>query len=159
MKYHPDRNPGDKQAEKKFKEAREAYSVLSNAEKRRAYDHYGSEAFRDGGFQGGTYSGAGFDDLSSVFGDIFGSDIFGGGTRSATRKGQDYSYRIQIDLEGVAQGTTQTIRVNLPTQCSACNGSGAKSEKDFKTCQQCHGAGEMRYQQGFFSVQPDLYSV
>lgn len=162
MKYHPDRNPDDKKAEQKFKEVREAYSVLSDDKKRRMYDQYGHEQFRNassgggsgsGGFNSSHFSG-GFEDLNSVFGDIFGDGTFSQhGHRSAERQGQDYEYRIQISLEEVAQGVTRTIQVNIPVQCTGCKGKGAKSAKDFKTCRHCNGAGEVRYQQGFFSVQ------
>lgn len=157
MKYHPDRNPGDKTAEKKFKEAREAYSVLSDAKKRRMYDHYGHEQFRQAESYGGQAQHQGFSsnfqDLNSVFGDIFGDGFFGQGSRSHARQGQDYEYRVELSLEEAAVGTTQTINPTIPTQCAACHGTGARSKDDYKTCTHCHGAGEVRYQQGFFSVQ------
>ncbi|MBC6428109.1 MAG: molecular chaperone DnaJ [Cellvibrionales bacterium] len=150
MKYHPDRAPGDKQAEAKFKEASEAYEVLSDAEKRAAYDrfgHAGVDATRTGGFQ----STAGFED---IFGDVFG-DIFASADRSRRKpgRGSDLQYRLQLDLEQAVAGTTTKVRIPTYIACAICDGSGAKSGTGKSTCPSCQGQGQVRMQQGFFSVQ------
>ena len=154
MKYHPDRNPGDQEAEKKFKEAKEAYEILSDQKKRSAYDHFGHE-----GVNGGDFSGAargGFSDFEGVFGDIFG-DIFGGGRqqrrRSARASGRNLRYDLELDLEEAAFGCEKTIKFSVLGACDNCKGSGAKPGTGLKTCPVCHGAGHLRAQQGFFSIQ------
>ncbi|OYY73372.1 MAG: molecular chaperone DnaJ [Gammaproteobacteria bacterium 28-57-27] len=160
MKYHPDRNPDDKDAEAKFKEAKEAYEILTDAQKRAAYDQFGHAAF-EGGMGGGAgaaggYGGAGFSD---IFGDVFG-DIFGGargqaGGRGSSRayRGSDLQYNLEISLEEAVAGTTVTIKIPSSEECTACGGSGAKKGSKPKTCPTCHGAGAVRIQQGIFAVQ------
>ncbi|MDJ0776280.1 MAG: molecular chaperone DnaJ [Gammaproteobacteria bacterium] len=146
MKYHPDRNPDDEEAEHNFKEAKEAFDVLSNANKRAAYDQFG-HAGVDQSAGGGGFSG-GFGD---AFSDIFG-DIFGGG-RSRVRKGADLQYNLELELEDAVAGTTVKIRVPTLKHCTACSGSGAKPGTSPETCSTCGGHGQVRMQQGFFSVQ------
>jgi molecular chaperone DnaJ len=157
MKYHPDRNSGDdaKEAEEKFKEAKEAYEILSDAQKRTAYDqfgHAGVDSSMGGGGPGGFGDGANFSD---IFGDVFG-DIFGGGARGGgarVHRGADLRYNLQITLEEAVEGTTVKIRVPTAVTCKACNGSGAKKGTVPKSCSTCGGQGQVRMQQGFFSVQ------
>jgi molecular chaperone DnaJ len=155
MKHHPDRNTGDKaaEAEKAFKEAKEAYEVLSDAQKRAAYDQFGhagvDPSMAGGGFGGG---GASFSDIfGDVFGDIFGGGRGGGGSRA--QRGADLRYNLELSLEDAVAGTSVKINVPTWTQCDSCGGSGAKKGSSPKTCGTCHGAGQVRMQQGFFSVQ------
>lgn len=146
MKYHPDRNPNDKVAEEHFKEAREAYEVLSDNRRRSAYDQFGHNAQDAGGF-----GGMGGMNFSDIFGDIFG-DIFSGG-RAGPQRGADLRYHLEITLEQAVLGTT--VEVTIPTQvlCSECAGTGARKGASPVTCQDCGGHGQIRIQQGFFSVQ------
>lgn len=153
MKYHPDRNPDDKGAEEKFKEASEAYEILSDSQKRAAYDQYGHDGVNPQ--MGG--GGAGFSNFSDIFGDVFG-DIFGGAAgggrgRGGPQRGSDLQYTLQIDLEQAVKGTTAKIRVPRLVACNTCNGSGAKSGSKPETCTTCGGHGQVRMQQGFFAVQ------
>ena len=157
MKCHPDRNPGDAEAEAKFKELSEAYEVLSDAEKRAAYDRYGHDAFEGGmggpggGFQAG---GASFSDIfGDVFGDIFGGAGPGGGGRSSVQRGSDLRYTLDLTLEEAVFGIEKTIRVPRLAECDTCRGSGAKPGSSPKTCQTCNGQGQVRMQQGFFAIQ------
>ena len=151
MKYHPDRNPDDHDAEEKFKEASEAYEVLSDPEKRQAYDRFGHDAVQ-GGF-GGAGAGGGFGNFSDIFGDVFG-DIFGGGRgRGGPARGADLRYNLELDLEDAVRGTTVTIKVPTLVACEACEGSGAKPGSKPVTCQTCAGHGQVRMSQGFFQVQ------
>lgn len=153
MKYHPDRNPDNPKAEEHFKEAKEAYETLSDGQKRAAYDQYGHAAFESGGMGGGNPFGGGgaggFD-----FGDIFG-DIFGGarGGRSQAHRGADLRYNLEITLEEAARGAQKQIRIPTMEECDTCKGSGAKPGTSATTCQTCAGHGQVRMQQGFFSVQ------
>ncbi|MCP4874335.1 MAG: molecular chaperone DnaJ [Gammaproteobacteria bacterium] len=147
MKYHPDRNPDDVEAEVNFKEAKEAFDVLSNASKRAAYDQFGHAGVDQSA--GGGFSGGGFGD---AFSDIFG-DIFGGGGRSRVRKGADLQYNLELNLEEAVAGTTVKIRVPTLKHCTTCSGSGAKPGTSAETCDTCAGHGQVRMQQGFFSVQ------
>lgn len=154
MKYHPDRNPDDKNAEEKFKEANEAYEVLSDAAKRSAYDQYG-HAGVDPQMGGGGAGGFGGANFSDIFGDVF-SDFFGGGrggSRGGAQRGSDLRYTLELDLEEAVRGTTVTIRVPTLVGCKACDGSGAKKGTSPVTCTTCGGIGQVRMQQGFFSVQ------
>ena len=148
MKYHPDRNPDDQEAEHRFKEAKEAFDVLSSHDKRAAYDQFG-HAGVDHSVGGGGFSGGGFGD---AFSDIFG-DIFGGGGRSRVRKGADLQYNLELSLEGAVAGTTVKIRVPTLKHCTTCSGSGARPGTSPDTCSTCGGHGQVRMQQGFFSVQ------
>ncbi|MFY9178192.1 MAG: molecular chaperone DnaJ [Venatoribacter sp.] len=154
MKYHPDRNPDDKDAEAKFKEATEAYEILGDEQKRAAYDrfgHAGVDGQAGGGYGGGFGGGASFSD---IFGDAFG-DIFGGGGRSrgGPQRGSDLRYNITLTLEEAVHGVEKQIRIPTLVACKTCDGSGAKPGSKPKTCNTCHGAGQVRMQQGFFSVQ------
>ncbi len=154
MKHHPDRNPDDKASEEKFKEASEAYEILSNSQKRTAYDQYG-HAGVDGNAGGGYGGGAGAGNFSDIFGDVFG-DIFGGGGGGRHRgpqPGSDLRYNLDIDLEEAVKGTTTKIRIPTLVACKPCDGSGAKKGSAPVTCTTCGGAGQVRMQQGFFSVQ------
>lgn len=153
MKNHPDRNPDDETAKARFQEASEAYEVLSDAEKRGAYDRYGHEAV-DGmaGAGAGGFGGGG--SFSDIFGDVFG-DIFGGGggRRGGPQRGSDLRYTLEIDLEQAVKGTTAKIKIPTLVGCEPCDGSGAKPGSKPVTCTTCGGVGQVRMQQGFFSVQ------
>jgi molecular chaperone DnaJ len=152
MKHHPDRNPGDKEAEAKFKELSEAYEVLSDDQKRGAYDQYGHEGVNSqGGFGGGQHGS-----FSDIFGDVFG-DIFGGGggggRRSSVQRGSDLRYDLELSLEEAVRGVERRIQVPTLVSCKPCSGSGAKAGSSPVTCTTCGGVGQVRMQQGFFSVQ------
>ena len=152
LRYHPDRNPDDKAAEEKFKDLSEAYQVLSDPEKRVQYDRFGHAAFEQGagGFSGGfDFSTHNFED---IFGDIFG-DFFGGGSRAGRQvRGQDLSYSLEVSFEEAAFGTEKTVSLPRRATCAACQGSGAKPGTRPQTCGTCRGSGQMRFQQGFFTV-------
>jgi len=161
MKYHPDRNPDDKSAEAQFKEAKEAYEILTDPNKRAAYDQYGhagvDPSMGHGGFGGG---GAGGFDFGNIFEEIFrggGGGGFGGGGgrggRSQVYRGADLRYDLEISLEEAAKGSQTRIRIPTETNCTTCKGSGAKAGTSAKTCGTCKGSGQVRMQQGFFSVQ------
>ncbi|WP_071873042.1 molecular chaperone DnaJ [Atopomonas hussainii] len=155
MKYHPDRNPDNKEAEEKFKEASEAYEVLSDASKRQAYDQYGHAGVDPQMGGGGFGGGAGAGSFSDIFGDVF-SDFFGGGGgrgRGGPQRGADLRYTLELDLEEAVRGTTVTIRVPTLVACKPCDGTGAKKGTSPTTCTTCGGIGQVRMQQGFFSVQ------
>jgi len=153
MKFHPDKNQDNPEAEDKFKEAKEAYDILSDAQKRAAYDQYGhagvdpSAAAGAGGFGGGA-------NFSDIFGDVFG-DIFGGGGRGRSRayRGSDLRYNMELSLEEAVFGTTVKIKIPTLVSCKTCDGSGAKKGSQATTCNTCGGTGQVRIQQGFFSVQ------
>ena len=153
MKHHPDRNPDDKGSEEKFKEAKEAYEVLSDEQKRAAYDRYGHGGV-DHSVAGGAGAGAGFTNFSDAFGDIFG-DIFGNarGGRSSVYRGADLRYNLEVNLEQAAHGTDTKIRIPTHEACDTCRGSGAKPGTQPATCSTCGGHGQVRLQQGFFSIQ------
>jgi len=152
MKHHPDRNPDDKDAENKFKEAKHAYEILSDPQKRAAYDQFG-HAGVEGGAGAGAAGGASFSD---IFGDVFG-DIFGGGARggggSHVRRGADLRYNLDLSLEEAVKGTSVKIRVPTAVECTTCKGSGARKGTSATTCATCNGIGQVRMQQGFFSLQ------
>jgi molecular chaperone DnaJ len=151
MKHHPDRNTGNsEESEVKFKEAKEAHEVLSDPNKRAAYDQYG-HAGVDPSMGGRPGAGGGFED---IFGDVFG-DIFGGGGRRGQRaqRGSDLQYNLELSLEDAVFGTEVKIRVPTLVACKTCSGSGAKEGTSATTCTTCHGAGQVRMQQGFFAVQ------
>ena len=152
MKHHPDRNEGDEKAEEKFKEAKEAHDILSDAQKRAAYDQFG-HAGVDNSAAGGGAGGAGFGDIfDSVFGDIFGGE---GGGRGGNRvyRGADLRYNLALSLEDAVAGTTVKIRLPKMVVCVSCKGSGAKKGSAPVNCPTCAGHGQVRMQQGFFSVQ------
>lgn len=154
MKYHPDRNQGDKDSEAKFKEIKEAYEILSDAQKRATYDQYGHAAFEQGGFggQGGGGFGGGAD-FGDIFGDVFG-DIFGGGRRQQrAARGSDLQYNMDLTLEEAVRGVAKEIRIPTLETCDKCHGSGAKEGTSAETCSTCHGAGQVHLRQGFFTVQ------
>ncbi|ROZ61915.1 molecular chaperone DnaJ [Ramlibacter sp. WS9] len=159
MKFHPDRNAEDKGAEAKFKEAKEAYEMLSAADKRAAYDQYG-HAGVDPNMRGGGAGAEGFGGFAEAFGDIFG-DIFGqqrggGGARGGGRqvyRGSDLSYAMEVTLEEAAEGKEAQIRIPSWDSCETCHGSGAKPGTQAKQCSTCHGQGVVQMRQGFFSVQ------
>jgi molecular chaperone DnaJ len=156
MKFHPDRNPDNPKAEEHFKEAKEAYETLSDGQKRAAYDQYGHAAFEAGGMGGGSPFGQGGGAQGFDFSDIFG-DIFGGGQRGGQRsnahRGADLRYNLEITLEQAARGTETQIRIPTMAECDTCHGSGAKAGTSASTCSTCGGHGQVRMQQGFFSVQ------
>jgi len=152
MKFHPDRNPDNPKAEESFKEAKEAYEILSDDQKRAAYDQYGHAGVDQG--MGGGPGAQGFGNFSDAFGDIFG-DIFGGGgrQRSNVYRGADLRYNMEISLEDAARGTETKIRIPVMAECETCHGSGARPGTSPVTCTTCNGHGQVRMQQGFFSVQ------
>mgnify|MGYP001825799317 FL=1 len=151
MKFHPDRNKDDAEAETKFKEAKEAYEVLKDEDKRSAYDRFGHEGLRGAAGGAGGFSAEGFSD---IFGDVFG-DIFGGGRRGASQvfRGADLGYELKLDLERAVAGDSVTIDVPTQVACEGCDGSGAEKGSDPTKCTTCGGVGQVRMQQGFFSIQ------
>lgn len=152
MKHHPDRNQDDSKAEAKFKETKEAYEILSDADKRATYDRFGHEGLQGAaGGAGGGFSAEGFGD---VFGDVFG-DIFGGGRRGRSQvfRGADLGYELRLDLENAVSGDTVTIEVPTQITCDECDGKGAAKGSEPVKCSSCGGAGQVRMQQGFFSIQ------
>ncbi|MFM1827288.1 MAG: chaperone protein DnaJ [Pseudomonadota bacterium] len=155
MKFHPDRNPGDASAEEKFKEAKEAYEMLSDAEKRAAYDRFG-HAGVDPNAGGGQDFGGFADAFGDIFGDIFGGSNRagrGGGGRSNVYRGSDLRYSMEVTLEQAAAGHTTEIRIPSWEGCTTCSGTGAKPGTSSETCKTCSGQGQVRMQQGFFSIQ------
>ena len=146
MKYHPDRNPDDHSAEEKFKEGKEAYDILSDSQKRSAYDQFGHAGVQ------GAAGGAGSASFSDIFGDVFG-DIFGGSHGGRARRGADLRYNLELSLEDAVKGTTVKIRVPTAVSCTECGGSGAKKGSSPTMCVTCNGVGQVRMQQGFFSLQ------
>lgn len=154
LKYHPDRNPGDKQAEEKFKEAAEAYAVLSDPEKRAQYDQFG-HSLGGSGFQGFQGAASAFEGFSDIFGDLF-EDFFGGGSFGGrrgrrSRRGSDLEYRLDISFEEAAFGKEVQIEVPRLERCNHCGGTGAEPGSKRSTCSECRGTGEIRLSQGFFS--------
>ena len=159
LKFHPDRNPGDKVAEERFKEAAEAYAVLCDPEKRSLYDRFGhkgvSTAAGAGGFDPSVFSE--FGDLADILGNMFGfGDLFGGGgggrRRGGPQRGADLRYDLEISFEEAASGTETTIQIPRHETCETCSGSGAAPGSSPSTCPQCRGQGQVRFQQGFFTV-------
>ena len=158
MKYHPDRNPGDAEAEQKFKELGEAYEVLSDPQKRAAYDRFGHDAFKNGGMNGagGFGGGAGFDasSFSDIFDDIFGEFMGGRATRrQGPGRGADLKYRLQVSLDEAFAGKKAEITVPGSVACETCDGTGAKPGSGPTVCGTCRGAGRVRMQQGFFTIE------
>ncbi|MEN9788404.1 MAG: hypothetical protein RLZZ473_468 [Pseudomonadota bacterium] len=153
MKYHPDRNPDDKEAEERFKEAKEAYEVLTDAQKRAIYDQHGHDGI-DAARQGGGGGGGGAD-FGDIFGEVFG-DIFGGGRRggrSQVFRGADLRYELELELPQAVFGYTTEIEIPRLMECETCHGSGAAKGHSPVTCEQCQGSGQMRISQGFFQLQ------
>ncbi|MEO6453896.1 MAG: molecular chaperone DnaJ [Ginsengibacter sp.] len=159
MQFHPDRNPGDKASEEKFKEAAEAYEILSDADKRAQYDRFGHSAFSPGRGGGGGSHGMNMDDIFSQFGDIFGEDVFGnffggGGGRNQRRtkgvRGTNLRVKIKVNYEEIANGATKTIKVKKYVACNTCGGSGAKDKNSSQTCKTCGGNGQVRRVQNTF---------
>ena len=162
MQFHPDRNPGDKEAEEKFKEAAEAYEVLSDADKKAKYDRYGHQAFApgSGGFSGGNGN---MDDIFSQFGDIFGEDVFGsffgggggrsrggGGRRATGQRGSNLRIKLKLNFEEIAKGVSKNIKVKKHVVCTTCTGSGAKDRNSVQTCNTCNGNGQVKRVQNTF---------
>lgn len=150
MKYHPDRNPDDATAEASFKEAKEAYEVLSDANKRRAYDAHGHAAFEHG--MGGGGGGAHGADINDIFGDIFGNIFGGGGGSRGPRRGADIGYVMELDLEEAVAGVEKRIEIPTLVDCKPCKGSGSEDGK-VETCGTCQGRGQVRFQRGIFAMQ------
>ncbi len=152
MKYHPDKNQGDQEAETKFKEISEAYEVLSNPEKKEAYDTYGHDAFSQtgGGFSEGF--GGGFENFSDIFEDFFG-DLGGRSSKRREQRGQDLKYEIDVDLREAYTGTKKEISFDTLIRCSDCNGSGSEKGNGLRDCDVCGGSGRTRASQGFFTVE------
>jgi molecular chaperone DnaJ len=150
LKYHPDRNSGDKQAEAKFREASEAYQILSDQAQRAKYDRFGHAAF-DSGAAGFDFSASGFEDLfSDIFGEFFGAA--GGRRGGGRRRGEDLSYTLEIDFEEAAFGCDKTISIPRAAPCEECKGTGGRNGTQPTKCPACRGAGQVRFQQGFFSI-------
>jgi molecular chaperone DnaJ len=151
MKYHPDRNPNDHEAEEKFKECKEAYEVLTDEQKRAIYDQHGHEGLAARG-GGGGFSAA--DAFSDIFGDVFG-DIFGGGRRGGRQvfRGADLRYDLELDLEQAVFGHESQVEFTTLGECEPCKGSGAEPNSKTVPCETCHGSGQVRMQQGIFAVQ------
>jgi len=155
IQFHPDKNPDNPEAEEKFKEAAEAYSVLSDSQKRASYDRFGHQGVGGGSGFGG-FDGAGFSNIEDIF-DMFGfGDVFGGGggrgRRSSAQRGSDLRYDLEISLEDAAAGKAETLHIPRLERCGECEGKGAEKGTSPETCITCQGAGQVRYQQGFFSV-------
>jgi molecular chaperone DnaJ len=158
MQYHPDRNPGDKSAEEKFKEAAEAYEILSDADKKAQYDRYGHAGVSGNGHRGA--GGMNMEDIFSNFGDIFGEDLFGsffggGGARNRTQRsrgvrGSNLRIKLKLNFEEIAKGVTKNIKVKKYTPCTTCHGSGAKDKSSVHTCSTCGGSGQIRRVQNTF---------
>lgn len=159
MQFHPDRNPGDKEAEEKFKEAAEAYEILSDADKKAKYDRFGHQAFASGG---GGHGFRGAEDIFSHFGDVFGEDIFGsffggntrggggGGRRQTGQRGSNLRVKLKLNYEEIAKGISKTIKVKKYVSCNTCSGSGAKDRGSTQTCGSCQGSGQVRRVQNTF---------
>ncbi len=159
VRHHPDKNPGDKAAEDKFKEAAEAYSVLSDAEQRARFDRFGHAGVASGA--GANWGAQGFGGIEDILSDLFGfGDVFGGGRagssdgtrRNVAQRGADLRYDLEIALEDAAKGVAAQLRIPRLEACGPCNGTGAKSGTQPDACATCNGVGQVRYQQGFFSV-------
>jgi molecular chaperone DnaJ len=157
MQFHPDRNPGDKAAEEKFKEAAEAYEILSDTDKKAKYDRFGHQAFGPGTAGGGGYGGGGMDmnDIFSQFGDVFGDDMFGGffgggqsrsrgGAKARGQRGSNLRIKLKMNYEEIANGVNKQVKVKKHVLCSTCGGNGAKDNSSIQTCGTCKGSGQVR---------------
>lgn len=154
MRYHPDRNPGDAEAEARFKAISEAYDCLKDPQKRAAYDRFGHAAFQNGGMGGGAGGpGGGFSDLGDIFETIFGSAFGGGGGRQQARRGADLRYDMEVTLEEAFHGKQAQIEIEVAAGCEPCGGSGAEPGTGTRRCNLCGGHGQVRAQQGFFMVE------
>lgn len=154
MRYHPDRNPGDAEAEARFKAISEAYDCLKDPQKRAAYDRYGHAAFQNGGMGGGAGGpGGGFSDLGDIFETIFGSAFGGGGGRQQARRGADLRYDLEVSLEEAFHGKQAQIEIEVAASCDPCKGSGSEPGTGTRRCNLCGGHGQVRAQQGFFMVE------
>ncbi|MGB7654128.1 MAG: molecular chaperone DnaJ [Novosphingobium sp.] len=154
MRWHPDKNPGDAEAEARFKSISEAYDVLKDPQKRAAYDRFGHEAFKQGmSGGGGGQAGAGFSDLGDIFETIFGSAFGGGGGRQQARRGADLRYDMEIGLEEAFHGKQAEIEIEVSAKCEPCDGKGAEPGTGTRRCNLCGGHGQVRAQQGFFMVE------
>jgi molecular chaperone DnaJ len=159
MQFHPDRNPGDKSAEEKFKEAAEAYEVLNDADKKAQYDRFGHNAFGPGRGGGSNGAGMNMDDIFSQFGDIFGDDAFGsffggggrrGGGQSRGTRGSNLRVKLKMNFEEIAKGANKTIKIKKHVRCTTCQGNGAKDKSSIQTCGTCSGSGQVRRVQNTF---------
>lgn len=155
IKFHPDKNPGDKGAEEKFKEVTEAYQVLSDPAKRKQYDQFGHAGFEQGGFNGGGFDFSNFNDLGDIVGDLFG-DFFGtfGGRKRASRgqRGHDLKYAVTIDFMEAVNGVKKTISFAKMDGCQSCGGTGVAEGKHPETCPECGGSGQVKVSHGFFMM-------
>jgi molecular chaperone DnaJ len=152
LKFHPDRNAGNPESEERFKEAAEAYGVLSDPQKRAAYDRYG-HAGVSATAGANPFEGAGFPDLSEIFGDFFFGDMFGGGRgRNRAQRGDDLRYDLELSFEDAVRGMTVEIQVPRQETCSRCHGTGGEPEDGITTCSRCRGRGQVVFQQGFLSM-------
>ncbi len=152
MQYHPDRNPGNTEAEEKFKQCSEAYQVLADADKRAAYDRFGHAGVSGGGFGGNGNPFVDMPDLGDIFGDLFGFNVGGGRKPSRVQKGRDVRFDKTIEFEDAVFGKDMEITIRRLEACVDCRGSGSAHGRGPSTCQQCQGHGQVRYQQGFFSI-------
>ena len=152
LKHHPDRNPGDRKAEESFKEAAEAYAILSDPEKRGRYDRFGHQGVAGAGATTG-FDEAVFGDFADILGDLFGfGDAFGRGRRRGPRRGADLGYELEMSLEEAAVGKETEVHLSRTLACEECGGSGAKSPSDIATCPSCHGSGQLAFHQGFLTI-------
>ncbi|WP_343190044.1 molecular chaperone DnaJ [Buchnera aphidicola] len=157
IKYHPDRNQGNKSYEEKFKEVKEAYEILSNTEKRSAYDKYGHQAFDQSGNNNFNNSFSSTNDFGDIFGEVFG-DIFGDEKRNKYEKGSDLEYLLNINLEDVLNGTKKIIKIPTLKKCNFCKGTGNKNNLNNNECYTCNGSGQIHARKGFFTVQQTCYT-
>ena len=157
LQFHPDRNPGNTEAEEKFKEAAEAYSVLSDSQKRASYDRFGHQGVNGAGAPSGGFEDGAFQDFGDILGDLFGfGDVFGGGggrgRRQRVQRGEDIRYDLEISFEDTMKGLSADLQIPRMEACTKCSGTGAEPEGGLVSCQTCNGRGEVLYQQSFLSI-------